>query len=394
MPDANSGKVHGTALSPAKIRDLRGSLLVWYDRNARDLPWRRTHDPYIIWVSEIMLQQTRVSAVVEYFQRFIKRFPDMATLATAREDEVLALWSGLGYYRRARMLHRAAQFVAAELGGRLPGNSAELRSLPGIGDYTAAAVASIGFGERIAVVDGNVQRVLTRLAGLAPLSVRGRTADEVAKPLGSDKRGPHVSAAAMQALAQQLVDRRRPGDFNQAMMELGATLCLPTGPHCLVCPVSRYCATRGEHAAAPRAAMLSRRADYAFIARVRRGTAARINTYVLLEHRADSLTLMPGMWELPPIPDGASPAGAHPVLSLRHAITNTNYYVRVFDMPPPRGKAASHPHRRWFTAAELPDLPLTGLARKALKRLKVWPGYAGDRLPVLLPNADLGEIVL
>ncbi len=151
---------------PAKIAALRGRLLAWYAEHARDLPWRKSADPYAIWVSEIMLQQTRVAVVVDRYQKFMQRFPTAVALALAPEQEVLALWSGLGYYRRARLLHKAAQFVAQNRGGNLPLRAEELRLLPGIGAYTAAAVASIARGEPVAVVDGNVERVLCRLAGL------------------------------------------------------------------------------------------------------------------------------------------------------------------------------------------------------------------------------------
>src|ERR1017187_6183313 len=151
--------------NPGKTLRLRSQLLQWYARNRRDLPWRRNADPYSIWVSEIMLQQTRVAVVVDRYQQFLKRFPTLVSLALAPEQDVLALWSGLGYYRRARMLHKAAKFVADHQQGKLPATSEELRLLPGIGAYTAAAIASIAFGEAIAVVDGNVERVLCRLAG-------------------------------------------------------------------------------------------------------------------------------------------------------------------------------------------------------------------------------------
>ncbi len=158
---------------PAKIAALRVRLLEWYGRNRRDLPWRQSSDPYAIWVSEIMLQQTRVAVVVERYQEFMERFPTLIALALAPEQDVLALWSGLGYYRRARMLHKAAQFVAANLGGNLPQRAEELRELPGIGAYTAAAIASIAHGEPVAVVDGNVERVLCRLAGWEAGSRKG-----------------------------------------------------------------------------------------------------------------------------------------------------------------------------------------------------------------------------
>ena len=258
-----------------RLARLRAALLDWYDRNRRDLPWRRSRDPYAIWVSEVMLQQTRVAAVVEKYQAFMARFPTVFALAMAPEQEVLAHWSGLGYYRRARMLHKAAQVVAATAQGKMPKTAAELRALPGIGGYTAAAIASIAFGEAVAVIDGNVERVLCRIAGW-------------------DANGGH--RRKVEELAARLVDPLRPGDFNQAMMELGATVCLPRNPQCLVCPVSEDCKTRGEHKTAARARMVSREVGYALCLR----QAARgSDREVLLEQRPPAVSVMPGLWELP-----------------------------------------------------------------------------------------------
>ncbi len=331
-------------------------MLRWFDQNARDLPWRRSHDPYAIWVSEIMLQQTRVAAVLEHYARFMQRFPRLESLASATEDEVLAHWSGLGYYRRARMLHRAAQFVAEQLNGRLPLTAAELRKLPGIGEYTCAAIASIGFGEAVACVDGNVERVIRRIRGW------------------DESRG---TAAKVREEAAHLLDPQRPGDFNQAMMELGATVCLPRGPLCLQCPVCEMCRTQGEHPIAERKKMRSKALAYAFLRRnVQNGSAKIQKTEVLLEQRSSRASLMPGMWELPPISADHAP-DAKEVLTLRHSITDTNYYVTIYELNStdqnhlPKSKAA----RAWFSVDVLHTLPLTGLTRKTLKRLRLWPGY-------------------
>src|SRR5579872_507247 len=259
---------------------IRGQLLAWYDLSQRDLPWRSSRDPYAIWVSEIMLQQTRVAVVVERYQAFMTRFPSLVSLALATEQEVLALWSGLGYYRRARMLHKAARFVANRLKGNLPATAEELRVLPGIGAYTAAAIASIAHGERVAVVDGNVERVLCRVAAWESEGRRG---------------GAGLKRKA-DALAAQLLDPRRPGDFNQAMMELGATVCLPRKPLCLACPLAPDCTTRGEHKTAPRPRMLSREIARALC--VRRAVSAEEGGKeeggeVLLECRPMELSVMP-----------------------------------------------------------------------------------------------------
>jgi A/G-specific adenine glycosylase len=338
---------------PAAIRKFQRQLLAWFDSHARDLPWRRTADPYQIWVSEIMLQQTRVAAVLDYYSRFLALFPTVAALAVAKEPAVLAAWSGLGYYRRAKMMHQAAQVVVEEHHGALPTTAAELRNLPGIGEYTSAAVASIAFGERVAVVDGNVERVLLRVF----------PADE--KPATSA-----VQTKWLRERAAGLVDPERPGDFNQSMMELGATICLPQRPLCLQCPVQPFCVTRGEHQAPPPKKMRTQQIAYALLLRDRGGI-----TRVLLQQRPLSASLMPGMWELPEV---AMQPDDHKRLeiALRHAITVTNYRVRVLrfseDEVRNRWPAQRYP-RQWAKSSELGGLPLTGLARKILQRLQIMP---------------------
>ncbi len=327
----------------------RGALLAWFDTHKRDLPWRRTKDPYAIWVSEIMLQQTRVAAVLEHYRRWMERFPSVAALAEATEPEVLAAWSGLGYYRRARMLHRAAQAVVAEYGGQLPHTAVELRALPGIGEYTSAAIASIAFGEPIAVVDGNVERVVMRLGGLSKSMREGALAVRLARRI--------------RAGAQKLVDPERAGDANQAMMELGATVCLPKAPLCLGCPVQPWCRTRGEHPVAARKAPIARAISYALVQRPGE---------VLLRQRASDLSLMAGMWELPEWSAGEGVSGAEIVLQVRHAITVTNYAVSVVRVPQ-EAAAQLALDGCWTAIAELPQWALTGLARKILRRLALWP---------------------
>lgn len=347
------------------VHDFRAALLGWYGENARDLPWRRTRDPYVVWVSEIMLQQTRVAAVVEYFERFLRVFPTLEALAAAEEESVLAQWSGLGYYRRARMMHRAARMLVSEYGGRMPETAAELRKLPGIGEYTAAAVASICHGEAVAVVDGNVERVLLRLYG-ARLAGGGE-----GKPAGWK----------LQETARKLLDGRRPGEFdpgefNQAMMELGATICLPRGPLCGDCPVRPHCMTQGEHVTGPAKPMRSRRVGYVLM---RKGTGARVQ--ILLRQRGADETQMPGMWELPGAPEGLPDEAV--LMTVRHSITNTNYQVTVYAMSAGEKSALASQagELRWVQAAELDGLAptglaltglaLTGLARKVLKRAKI-----------------------
>ncbi|MFO1536022.1 MAG: A/G-specific adenine glycosylase, partial [Thermoplasmatota archaeon] len=205
----------------------RRALLAWYRAGRRDLPWRRTSDPYAIWVSEAMLQQTRVEVATPYYGRWLRRWPTVQALAEAGEEEVLAAWSGLGYYSRARNLHRGAQAVVRKHGGRLPASVDGLRSLPGVGPYTAAAVGSIAFGLPAACVDGNVVRVVARVAGIRQ-AITGKVRSRV------------------EALAQEWLDPAAPGDWNQAMMELGATLCTPRKPRCAACPVAASCKSKGR----------------------------------------------------------------------------------------------------------------------------------------------------
>ena len=255
--------MESAVLEEQQLRTFRRTLLWWYSLHARDLPWRRTQDPYCIWISEIMLQQTRVAAVVERYRIFVERFPSLVSLALAGEDEILAVWSGLGYYKRARLLHRAAQFVLREHAGTLPQSADALRKLPGIGVYTAAAVASIAFNEPIAVVDGNVERVLTRVLGMA----------------GS---GKSPSPSLLRKAADRLLAIEKPGTFNQAMMELGATVCLPQNPLCMQCPVMEICRTQGEHPVVRRKQMRSRLVAYGL---VRRQEKQQGKLEVLLQQR-------------------------------------------------------------------------------------------------------------
>ena len=307
-------------------------LLAWYDDNRRDLPWRRDRNPYRVWLSEIMLQQTRVAAVLEHYRRFLQRFPTVERLASTRESSVLAAWSGLGYYRRARMLHAAARKIVRDREGKFPASVEGLRTLPGIGRYTAAAIASIAFGEPVAVVDGNVERVLQRVLG---------------KNLGGEEKWQ---------TADGLLSRRRPGDFNQAMMELGATVCLPRAPMCLACPVFDLCATRGEPQK-PEKSPRQRKREIHY-------ALHRQNGSVFLVKRGKHASLMPGMWELPELPS-ANGTG-EPYLTLRHSITVTDYLVRVSQGAAPDGSDG-----RWVSKSRISTLPLTGLARKILRAAQV-----------------------
>ena len=339
-------------LDTRQINRLRSHLLAWFEENRRELPWRENRDPYGIWVSEIMLQQTRVAVVIERYKAFMERFPTLIALALAPEQEVLALWSGLGYYRRARMLHKAAQSVASQFQGNLPLTATELRMLPGIGDYTAAAIASIAHNEPVAVVDGNVERVICRLCGW------------------------HADAPEAAALrrrirteANRLLDPHQPGTFNQAMMELGALVCTPRSPQCSTCPMQTGCLTRGEHRMPARPRMKSCETAWALILRPLGGG---LNHEILLCQRAETESVMPGLWELPALAAPEVPE-ADLRLSVQHTIMQTRYYARIRTMGADELPALAAPGVQplWIKLTEASQMALTGLTRKVLTRLRL-----------------------
>ena len=285
-----------------------------------------------------MLQQTRVAAVLEHYRVFLERFPDVEALARAPLDDVLAAWSGLGYYRRARMLHACAKEIVEKRGGEFPRTSAALRDLPGIGRYTAAAIASIAFDEAAAVVDGNVERVVQRLAG----------------------RG--MSQAEIWRAAQSTLSPRRSGDFNQAMMELGATVCLPRGPQCADCPIRKWCAGKAVEGTV---LVFDEKPAKRQIRKEIWCTLDRRDGCVRLVQRPPESSLMAGMWELPL--SGQKPRGARDAArcpTFRHSITVTDYTVHVL-------RRRSDGHGKLVAIDEIRRLPLTGLARKILRAVGI-----------------------
>ncbi len=321
--------------SRVKFRRL---LLRWYVQSRRELPWRATRDPYRIWLSEIMLQQTRVETVLPYYAAFLKRFPGAEALAAAPEAEVLALWSGLGYYSRARNMQRTARHIAEA--GAFPDTHEKLRALPGIGDYTAAAVASIAFDLPFAAVDGNVLRVLSRVF--------------------NDDRdiGAPETRRRFQQLAQQTLDPRHPGEFNQAMMELGATCCIPRNPRCLLCPVSGECAALAAGRTGELPVKLKRhssKSETLSVAVVFRGDQ------VLLRRRPPNAARMAGFWELPETGDLPGLTGVRHHGGFRHTIVHT-----VFDVEVKSGVLKRIPEGfHWMDTAHH-EVPLTTISRKAL----------------------------
>jgi A/G-specific adenine glycosylase len=350
-----SDETPGAAANPA----FRRALLRWYERYRRPLPWRGERDPYRVWLSEVMLQQTRVATATPYYRAFLARYPTLGSLARAREADVLAAWAGLGYYRRARQLREAARFVVREHGGRVPAEFAAFSRLPGVGRYTAGAVLSIAFDRALPALDGNVARVLSRL-----------------RALRATLRAPR-GARALWALAATLVPARRPGDWNQALMELGAMVCTPRAPRCGGCPVSRWC----------RAFALGRVAEFPPVT-ARRARESVRQAFAFIERRGRMLVvrcegpLLTGLWE-PPSVDLAprrsarraldarlagfglrarlAPAGA----TIRHTITHRDILAEVWRgelaLPAPRSARL-----RWVDPRD-PGVALTALAMKVAR---------------------------
>ena len=323
------------------LQQLRCDLLTWFDASQRDLPWRRTRDPYAILVSEIMLQQTRVAAVLPFYGRFLSRFPDFLKLAEAPESELLACWAGLGYYHRARNLQRAAMHMRER--GAFPDTYVEIRKLPGVGDYTAAAVASIAFDLPHAALDGNVLRVVSRVFD-----------DAIETDTAAGRK--HFGA-----LAALLLDTSRPGAFNQAMMELGATVCFPKKPQCLVCPIVERCEARRKGTQELRpvkaAAVKNIEEDRVVFWIVEAGK-------VLAWQRPPQSKLMAGFWELPERTQIPAASVGRTLGAFRHGITFHSYRFEV--------RAAAAPLDlgpcEWVSMDELSSLPLSTVMRKA-KRL-------------------------
>jgi A/G-specific adenine glycosylase len=352
---------------PDRARELRGALLPWYESVRRDLPWRRTKDPYAVWLSEIMLQQTRVETVIPYFERFVRELPTVSALAEAPSDRVMSLWSGLGYYRRARMLHEAAMQISTKRGGVFPATAEGLAEIRGIGRYTAGAIASIAFGEQAALVDGNVVRVLARIFAIED-DVRG---------------GPGLKK--IWALAEALVPAANAGDWNQALMELGATTCIPRAPRCLVCPVRGVCAARakGIEAELPHLLAKTKPIESRRVAVV----ATRKGSVVLCRRRAGGL--FGGLWE-PPLADdtgadadaaaafkalvGLSVDGATPVGTVTHVLSHRRLEARVLkvELKGSRGlrgpleSDATYDAARLVPASDFATIGMSTFARKVL----------------------------
>ena len=344
------------------IAVIRSGLLAWYDEHARDLPWRRTSDPYAIWVSEIMCQQTRVDTAIPYYERFMQTFPTSNALAEATEDEVLALWSGLGYYRRARLLHQGVREVVQRYDGEVPEGREERLALPGVGKYTAGAIGSIAFDKNEPVVDGNVVRVLSRLMRI------------------KDRIGTTASDKQLWSYASSLVDGPRPGALNQAIMELGATVCTKSNPDCTQCPIASHCfaLAHDEVSALP-------------LPRVRKAPKI-VNAVAVVAHAPDNGdvrcwmvrgkgSLFGGLWSLPMVEgknsiDNAklalSESGANGKLTAKshgcveHALTHRRYKVCVYSASQTKGE--SQGDRRFMPIGELGSVGVSKLTKSILQK--------------------------
>jgi A/G-specific adenine glycosylase len=325
------------------VADLAGALIQWFRANARDYPWRRTHDPYAVLVSEIMLQQTQITTVLErgFYARWMERFPDFTTLAEASETDVLSAWQGLGYYRRARNLQRLAKVIVSEHGGVFPRDPGVIRSMPGIGPYTSGAVCSFAFGLAEPIVDGNVARVLSRI-------------DNDATPIDST------------AGTKRLWDRARelvlgtddPRALNSALMELGQTICRPTKPACGVCPVRAFCCTTEPESLPVKSARTE------ITAVIERVFFHRNEVGVLLEQETGSRRT--GLWKLPALPE--THQNHPPAVLLKTSYGITRYKVTLWVHASPAFGELPESHRR-IPLGELAELPMPSPYRKALERL-------------------------
>ena len=321
-----------------EVEQFRRDLLAWFERCKRDLPWRRTRDPYAIWLSETMLQQTRVTAAIPYYEKFLARFPDYRALAESPEADLLAMWAGLGYYYRARNMRKAALSMLDS--GEFPSCYETLRALPGVGDYTAAAVASIAFDLPHAVVDGNVLRVLSRLMA---------DGSDIASTVGRRR---------FSQLAAYLLDPNRPGDFNQAVMELGATVCLPKSPQCLLCPVSALCRARAAGTQTQYPVKLSKQQK---LQESRTVFWIEHEARVLAWQRPQNSSLMAGFWELPERTHLQSVSPTNRIGSFRHGITFHSYTFEVVEALPP-SKIGSCV---WLDTSSLTGIPVSTIFKKA-----------------------------
>lgn len=338
-------------------------VLPWYDRHKRDLPWRGIDDPYAVWISEVMLQQTTVNAVIPYYKRWLEHFPNVQTLARAPLQKVLKAWQGLGYYRRARNLQAAAKIIVRQYGGRLPSEAASLRALPGFGDYTTAAILSIVFGRSAALIDANVRRVLMRVFGLA-----GKAEPRMDKPI--------------LVRLTPLVPKKRPGDFNQALMELGALVCRPKNPQCPACPLRTGCAAfaAGRQEVIPSVEARRYRRLTAVVGVIRK------NGRILIQRRPEA-GLLGGLWEFPggkvrrgetltaalarELEEelGVRPAESSRLMKVEHSYTNFLVTLHAYDCRLESDPDLDPRRQKWARPADLRNYPFPSGSAKIIERI-------------------------
>lgn len=344
---------------------LAETLLAWYDRNRRELPWRKDKDPYKIWVSEIMLQQTRVEAVKEYYTRWLERFPTPQELATAEEDELLYYWQGLGYYNRARNLQAGVREVCATYGAEIPDDEEALRALPGIGDYTAGAILSIVFDRKVPAVDGNVLRIFSRLFCIA---------EDIAK--SATKR-------AISRLVSEHMSAERPGDFNQALMDLGSLVCIPQNPRCSECPVSGFCQAYSRDVQGTLPIKSATKAP--LLVTLAAGLIQHDGKYLIRQRQPGSV--LAGMWEFPAVEihdEGREKAAlaqfiqeqlAQSVLVTEkafayiHVFSHRKWDIRFYHCRWLTGEAAPQ-HTKWSSPSEWHNIAWAGPHRKVAETLR------------------------
>ena len=355
-------------LDSAERTRFRRQLISWFDQNQRDLPWRSNRTRYRIWVSEIMLQQTQVVTVIDYYQRFIKRFPDVSSLAAATEAEVLKLWEGLGYYRRARQMHAAAQQIVREHGGRFPDQFDSVLALPGIGRYSAGAILSIADDQPLPIVEGNTIRVYSRLMNFT---------DDVTNGAGQK---------ALWAFAESLVTKHRPGDLNQALMELGSEVCTKVSPNCIACPVSNHCLAfqQGQPEDLPNKG--TKRTQYEDL----------YQTAVVIERKGRLVVRQcgpdehwSGLWDFPrfTLPSDPSHDSLHriatethkrtglrveiegPFMKLKHAVTRFRIELECFRAVSVSGRLRSNANLKWVSPEELGELAMSVTGRKIVRKI-------------------------
>lgn len=334
---------------PEALRKARAHLLAWYEEHRRPLPWRNTTDPYAIWVSELMCQQTRVDTVIPYFQRWMSALPTIESLAQAPIERVLLLWQGLGYYRRARYLHAGAQKVMTDFDGQLPRTEKELKSLPGIGPYTAGAIASIAFQQATPAIDGNVLRVLSRV-----------TMEEE-----SISRAP--AQRRIRAFADRLVQGPRPGDLNQALMEIGATQCTPTTPRCSTCPLASICKAAAHHCAEQypiKDAKKAPRIEYAFA-----WLATRPKDQAIFLCQRNDDELLGGLWEMPLFSHAPNPKDWTNEGEIRHLFSHIDLRLELWTCHHEHTLPAlpqRYQQSKWVEPKDLRNYPQSTLMRKLL----------------------------